>query len=217
MLKPPILITAPARSGTSMIAGLLVIHGVWVGRARGTYYPETNTALPTENQDVKDFIKSKLLNEGINKWNHFPISKSASFKPEEIVALMARLVPDDTDWLVKTAGLLYHPDVWRVAFPSATWLLPVRSLEDILASMANHPSMRRRVSAIRTEATIAELHRRQRGVYRSVERAFLVRPDQIVSDLDYAAQVVSFCGIIPDKDRIREWIRPDMWRRWEKR
>ena len=50
--RDPILIAAPPRSGTTMLAGLFYKHGVWVGRTCTTMYPETNSDFGSENIDI---------------------------------------------------------------------------------------------------------------------------------------------------------------------
>ena len=57
--QKPILIAGCPRSGTTMLAGLLHYHGVWVGRSRTTMYPGSNSNFGSENLDIKEIMKQE--------------------------------------------------------------------------------------------------------------------------------------------------------------
>ena len=63
----PILIAGPPRSGITMMSGIFHYHGVWIGPARTTKYPKSNSSLGTENIDIKKYLKSLL--DGYKNWN----------------------------------------------------------------------------------------------------------------------------------------------------
>ena len=63
--QDPILIAAPPRSGTTMLAGLLYYHGMWVGRSRTTMYPGTNSEFGSENIDIKNIMKKRKRRETV--------------------------------------------------------------------------------------------------------------------------------------------------------
>ena len=63
MLKQPVIIASPPRSGTTMLAGLLHHHGLWIGNARVTHFKQTNSDLGTENIE----IQSRGTTQEVNK------------------------------------------------------------------------------------------------------------------------------------------------------
>lgn len=135
----PILIAGPARSGTTMLAGLISKHGVWVGRGRTTRYPETNSNVVSENQDIKNLMKSA---DDYKNWT-LPLPAKATFD-KSLMDELRVLVPDDQRWLVKTSWLLIHIWFWLDNFPDAKWILPQRDIKDIISSTERHPAMRRK-------------------------------------------------------------------------
>ena len=138
-MQNPILIASPTRSGTTMLAWLLHLHGVWIGNAGVTKSPETNPQVGTENISLKKYLKS--IN-GV---------------PENFKEQIEKRVETNGPWLLKTAGNLMKQDIWLKYYPDAIWLLPWRSIDKIVESAMRHPGMRRTGKEQRIK--IAEYHR----------------------------------------------------------
>jgi len=209
-MHDPILITGPPRSGTSMIAGLIHFHGAWIGEAEGTRYPGSNTDLGTENPDFKMIIRDILKKNGIHEWNIYPLP-GKSVKLHDFRGTILNYVHTSGPWLIKTAGLLYYPDLWLEAFPKAKWVFPRRQLEDIVLSFRRHPSMRKRKNV---KEYVEALWERQDAIAESGATHFWVFPDQFMlddKDEGHARSLVEFCGLRFDKDIFRNWVDPRMW------
>lgn len=139
--QKPILIAGPPRSGTTLIAGLLAKHGVWIGRGRTTMYLGTNPEFVSENQDIKAVYKEAARQEGYENWQ-VPVRymNGTYLKKQDI----EQFVPDGKRWLVKTSWNLIFSMSMRQMYPEALWVLPWRDKNKIVDSMNKHSGMAKR-------------------------------------------------------------------------
>lgn len=190
----PIFIAAPTRSGTTMLAWLLHLHGAWIGEAKITKAPETNSLVGTENIHIKKYLRS--------------LSRSVS--PEEIRQDLLFLVETDGPWLVKTAQLLLKWDRLHKAFPNAKWLLPSRQLKDIVDSAMRHPGMKHRGRDAHTSIVLQHV-RFQHLVAQHCNALWVDMNALATRDMLEAKQVVDFCGLKFDTKLWDGWVKPEMW------
>lgn len=199
----PILIAGPPRSGTTMLAGLFYIHGVWIGQARVTSYPETNSLLGTENTAIKKYLKS--LMDYVNWTVPLPdVDPLPEFGPT-----ILNLIDADGPWLVKTANILFTWRAWNEAWPDALWIFPERSLESIAASAKRHPAMKRR-GLRRIQAFVEAVIERQGVVRQGVKNYYDADTDQIVTHCN-AQPMIEKAKMVYHPGRVRKWIKPEMW------
>jgi len=191
-VNEPILIASPTRSGTTMVAWLLHLHGAWIGEAKVTKAKGSNPAVGTENVAIKTYLRS------------------VSGVPDDFRKRILSLVDNDGPWLVKTAQNLLKMDAWLKHFPEARWVLTNRSTEDIIASTMRHPGMtddpdRRR--------KIVEQHKhlQQRVAYRA-NHVHWVDVDALASaDESVGRALIEFCGLGFDPNKFHNWIQPGRW------
>lgn len=189
----PILIASPTRSGTTMIAWLLHLHGVWIGKAGVTKAPETNPQVGTENTAIKEYLKG------------------VSGAPDSFRERMEALTPPDGPWLVKTAQNLLKMDAWLHHYPEARWVLPNRPTEDIVESAMRHPGMCKQGRKRRRETV--ELHKRlQRRVSRKAKHHHWVDVDAMARGSESEGHaLLEFCGLTFDAQIFNEWVQPERW------
>ena len=210
--QDPILIVAPPRSGTTMLAGLIHYHGVWVGRSRTTQFPGTNSKFGSENLDIKNVMKRMAVEVGYKNWET-PFPNPVGFDQEQAKKDILSFVPDDTPWLVKTAWCSIFWEFWETAFPEARWVFPTRDTLKIVDSMNRHPSMRRHPDGVKRQF-IANLLRNAGAAidakvnYTYVDIEGLVDKDPIV-----IGDLFRFLDITPDYKVINDWIKPKMLKR----
>ena len=108
MNDSPIFIAGSPRSGTTMIAGLLKLHGVWVGESRVTRDPKSNSLIGTENIPIKRTIGKEFNRIGYtNRAIPFPSAKELErLNYNMIWDVIVSVVPEQGQWLFKSAGLL---------------------------------------------------------------------------------------------------------------
>lgn len=111
-----IIVTGLPRSGTSIIAGLLHLHGVWGGKYRAANY--NNPRGYFENKRISALLKRA---ESIR---HYAFKK-------EIQTILKKEKYPDGPWFVKY-GIEYGWKMWKRFNPS--WILVRRNWEDIKRS-----------------------------------------------------------------------------------
>lgn len=204
--QDPILIAAPPRSGTTLLAGLLHFHGVWVGRARTTMYPGTNSDFGSENQDIKSIFKQIAEDIGYRNWQvPFPVVNVDKGVKDQI----EHFVPDNTLWLVKTSWILIFWQFWSLAYPGARWLFPTRSKDKIIDSMNRHPGMRKR-SNRKKEAFIDALIQEQKAAKHKVSFHQFNIESIVQKDPWEIDMLFTFLGIEPNYNIINDWIDPEI-------
>lgn len=216
MLDNPIIIAAPPRSGTTMVAGLLKKHGIWVGKARVTKYPESNSLIATENQDIKKLMKIlagvfeyRNWNAGLPKMQVNDAEKWGCWLRSEIT----KIVPDNTVWLIKTAWTLIFYDIWKAAFPDAKWIIIDRRISYIIKSVKRHPVMCRH-SGSKLKRYINALKKKQAVIWDDlgIKQCHYLYADALAtSHIGIAGSLLTFCGVTFNPDITRDFIKPEMW------
>lgn len=203
----PIFIAGSPRSGTTMLAGLLFHHGVWVGRAKTTDYIGTNPEFGSENIDIKDLMKQKALEIGYKNWT-IPLPKQPEY--EGIKERLDKYIPDNTRWLVKTSWTLIFSEFWINNYPNAYWLFPKREQSRILNSMNRHPRMRRRPQAMK-KRFVKALHVRQLELSKTVENSLFVDIDKIsVKNENELNKLFNYLDLEMSEKKVNDWIQPGL-------
>lgn len=196
MMAPPILIAAPTRTGTTMLAWLLHLHGVWIGEGNITRSPETNPQVPTENIAIKRYLR------GV-------VGLPETFR-EDVLAL----VETDGRWLVKSAAVLNRRDAFFHFFPDAHWLLPWRPPAEIIASKMRHPGMKGRGEEWNERITL-DHQAAQQDIARRAERSQWFDVGTVASGgtvgAAVARQVFEFVGVEFDRGIYDQWVQPERW------
>lgn len=183
----PILIAAPARHGTTMLAWLLHLHGVWIGEAAVTARPETNPQVGTENLKIKHYLREP--------------------NPDTFRADILELVETDGPWLVKTMMNLIRRDLWLRDFPGAVWLFPWRPAADAIASAERTG---RNVETFKGH--IAFARQAQLEIIESGARTLRINMNNLVERrASEASLAVGFCGLTFDDTIATNWIDPTRW------
>lgn len=210
--QDPILIASPPRSGTTMLAGLLHYHGVWVGRSRTTMYPGTNSEFGSENLDIKAVLKDMAVEDNYKNWET-PFPDPMGFDQEQSKKRIESFIPEDTPWLVKSSWCLIYWKFWATAYPNAKWLFPTRDTIKIVDSMNRHPGMKKHPDGQKKQY-IAHLLRNASSVidyevnynYVNIE-GLADRDPQVLTDL------FRFLELEPDFKVINTWLKPEMLKR----
>ena len=206
----PILIAGPPRSGTTMLAGLLNYHGVWIGEGRTTHYPGTNPEFVSENQEIKNILKSQAQKIGYTNWG-VPLSDGCS--GSEMKCLLEQIVPEGSPWLIKTSWTLLFYDFFIEAYPEARWVFPRRNLRKVLDSMNRHPGMRRRSNKQKNQF-IRALGTRQSFISGQVDTYINVDVEAISRrDMDEIERLFNFLEMEVNESIVNDWINPKIMKR----
>jgi len=213
--QDPILIAGSPRSGTMLLAGLIHYHGVWVGRARTTMYPGTNSNFGSENIDIKNVMKGLAAKAEYKNWTT-PFPPSNFVDREEALFIkkdIEEIVPEDTPWLVKTSWCLIFWKFWVMAYPNAKWIFPTRDTLKIMDSMNRHPGMRKHPDKEKSQYIAHLLRAASAAIDYKVNYTFVDMEGLADRDPGVIGDLFRFLEIKPDYDVIKDWIKPEMLKR----
>jgi hypothetical protein len=145
-LPEPILITGCARSGTSMVAGVIHTCGAFGGRMSG----------PTKNNEKGMFENAKILNDivkpylrslGVDPLGQYPLPPADNLHiPVMWGRDVKRVIVEEGyksgPWMYKGAKMCLMWPVWHYAFPGAKWIVVRRRTGDIVRSCLRTNFMR---------------------------------------------------------------------------
>lgn len=145
-LPSPILITGCARSGTSMIAGVINICGAFGGNMSG---PNRNNQKGMfENHRIRnDVVKSYYRKIEVDSLGQYPLPDVDNLliptdwrrRVEQIIIQQGY---SGGPWMYKGAKMCQHWPVWHYAFPNAKWIIVRRKTSDIIRSCKKTSFMR---------------------------------------------------------------------------
>ena len=118
-MSPLILVVGCARSGTSIVAGLLHNHGVWGGRYR-----------PTNGGNPRGYFENRRIAALLRHWNETGEMPHYAFKSHIKNILRKEKYPGGP-WFVKY-GLDLGWSMWKKFNPC--WLLVRRAWNDVIRS-----------------------------------------------------------------------------------
>jgi hypothetical protein len=145
-LPEPILITGCARSGTSLVAGMINKSGAFGGNMSG---PNRNNAKGMfENARIRNTLIKPYLKEiavdplgqyPLPDINKLPLLPSWRARVEQI---MRDEGYQDGSWMYKGAKMCLTWKLWHNAFPNAKWVIVRRRTDDIVNSCQRTGFMR---------------------------------------------------------------------------
>ena len=213
----PIIVTGCARSGTSMISGVL--------SACGAFFGDTYAGTP---QNAKGFFENKRVREHVIKpmmlkldadplGQHPLPPRDADPEYADLAGDVRRYIVDDGYksgvWAVKGAKILLQWRAWARAFPQAKWVVVWRSPEAIADSCLRTPFMRRRTSKAEWMQWVAEHMARADDLINHVgPQAFLVKSRDVVDDPDSIRWVVEECGLEWNGAAVCDFVEPELMR-----
>lgn len=137
-MKAPILITGCARSGTSMVAGIINMCGAFGGDMSG---PNKNNAKGMfENAAIRSNItKPYLRSIQADPLGQYPLPDVKTMPipndlKEKVEDVMIKEGYDSGSWMYKGAKMCLTWPMWYHAFPDAKWIIVRRKTSDIVNS-----------------------------------------------------------------------------------
>jgi len=137
-MEQPILITGAARSGTSMVAGIINMCGAFGGQM----FPanKNNAKGMFENIKLREqLVKPYLSSIGCDPKGQYPLPNPKKLViPIDWGKRVEKLIKEDGyvdgPWMYKGAKMCLFYPVWHYAFPNAKWIIVRRKDEDIVNS-----------------------------------------------------------------------------------
>lgn len=205
----PILIAAPPRSGTSLLASFLAACGVHVGET-----------VPSDSGNPYGYYESTFLvelNKAILKANgqrgkSEPPMLADPVLPFDLQAVAREEAQRDAPWLFKDSKTLRVWRVWADAFPGAKWLLPRRDITAIVDSMSRHPVWARRGGANYFQKCAQAFAAEQTVLAEHVRYAEFIDANELASgDETVAEDVCQFVGVRYKPDALGTVLHPEAW------
>ena len=139
--KSPILITGAARSGTSLIGGVINICGAFGGDMFGPNIH--NQKGMHENIKIRENVdKGYLRSIKMDPKGQFPLPDTNSLPipsdwRKQVEDIIIEEGNEDGDWFYKGARSCLFWPVWHYAYPNAKWVIVRRRTADIASSCLN--------------------------------------------------------------------------------
>jgi len=221
-MTEPILITGCARSGTSMIAGIVNNCGAFGGRLSGaTRYNQKGMFehAVIRNNIVKPFFREigadamgQYPLPDIDKCRQLAPTRKDSWRKTVLTALRNDGYREGI-WFYKGAKMCLMWPVWMAAFPEAKWIIVRRKDVDIIASCIHTGFMRAYKNAQGWQSWIDQHKKRFAEMKTAGANIREVWPEDLVDgDLTIAEQLIEWCGLEWQRQKVVEFITPKLWK-----
>jgi len=230
-MKEPILITGIARSGTSMVAGVINLCGVFMGTLA-----ENNRANPKgmfENAEIRNnMVKPFLRSCGADPAGQFPLPDTKRLPipgdwRQNIEQVMIKQGYIGGAWAYKGPKMPLMWPVWNHAFPTAKWIIVRRRSGDIVRSCMRTAFMHAyHNERIQHKIKVCNEYEGWLWWIRQYEKRFvemiqegmnckIIWPDRMVhGNYSQLFETLEWLGIeyIPHIREIYDFIEPKLWK-----
>jgi hypothetical protein len=214
----PVLVTGLPRSGTSMVAGLLGVSGLWLGHT-----------VPGGQENIRGFFENVILRERVQK----EILRQGRFDPLGVrqlpppawhpaiknlravvaAAVGAQQYDGRQTWGFKDAKLTLTWRVWHEHFPRARWIVVRRSSDEIIASCLRTSFMKQHSGdPAFWQQFVADYLERLGALQREVGWSRVIAAgDVAVGRFDALEQLVRDLGLTWRPEAMHAFIAPEHW------
>lgn len=229
-MPQPILITGAARSGTSMVAGVINMCGAFGGLMSGSN--KNNEKGMFENARIRNqILKPYLRNLGVDRLGQYPLPDINKMPiPSDWRIQIERIIKmegySSGPWMYKGAKMCLTWPVWHYAFPDAKWIIVRRRTGDIVNSCIKTNFMRafqrqqfREAIGVKTEQAgwLWWVHEHEKRFVEMINEGLNVKviwPDRMVSgNYSQIYETIEWLGLKwNDKVvKILEFVDPKLW------
>ena len=227
-MKNVILITGCARSGTSMVAGVVHLCGAFGGDMSG---PNKNNAKGMfENAHIRnETVKPYLRNMRVDSMGQYPLPDRNTLQvpvnwASQIKQVMQNQGHKGGPWFYKGAKMCLTWPVWHYAFPNAKWIIVRRRTGDIVNSCMKTSFMRaftrketqRKVNAeSEKDGWIWWVRQHEQCFIEMIQTGLNVKvvwPERMVTgDYQQMYETLEWLGL-PWKSEVTSFIEPKLWK-----
>jgi len=228
LMPAPILITGAARSGTSMVAGVINICGAFGGNMSGPN--KHNQKGMFENAHIRNkIVKPYLRGLGLDPLGQYPLPDVNSLLipvnwRKRIEQVLIREGYKEGPWMYKGAKMCLMWPVWNFAFPDAKWIIVRRRTGDIVQSCLKtgfmrafeSPEFRRMVGASDVkEGWIWWVRQHEKRFVEMITEGLnckIVWPERMVrGDYQQIMDTIEWVGL-EWKSEVLNFIDPKLWK-----
>lgn len=228
-MKNPVLITGAARSGTSMVAGIINLCGAFGGEmspanrhnAKGMY----------ENQVIRNqIVKPYLRKISADPMGQFPLPNindliiPGNWRNQILDVMIDQGLREGMPWMYKGAKMCLFWPVWNYAFPNAKWVVVRRKSSDIVTSCLKtgfmtafaREEIQRRVGAENErEGWMWWIHQHEQRFVEMIQAGMNVKvvwPERMVNgDYTQMRELVDWLGLEWNPE-VLNFIEPKLWK-----
>ena len=212
----PIIITGCARSGTSVVAGIIHASGAFGGEMFG---PTTwNPRGMFENKYIREQMVKPYLSAiyaDPKGQRPLPIAETVPIIQDWNLVFRERLEMEGYEGgqiFYKGAKACLMWPVWAAAFPQARWVIVRRKTPEIVESCLRTPFMNAYDKVDGWEGWVAHHIRCFAEMRLAPMDIFEIWPgDFIKGDLSEVKNMIQWLGLDWDEDRVVEMISPELW------
>jgi len=224
----PILITGCARSGTSMVAGVINICGAFGGEMSGA--TRNNQRGMFENARVRnDIVKPYLRQISVDPMGQYPLPDVNNLSiptgwRRKVEQVMMDQGYTDGLWMYKGAKMCLMWPIWHYAFPDAKWIIVRRKSSDIINSCKRTGFMRAFHNQDRQRAVSADseeegwlwwIHQHEQRFNEMITEGLnckVVWPERMIrADYKQIYETIEWLGLEWDVSKVLQFIDPKLW------
>lgn len=211
-----ILITGCARSGTSLIAGIVDICGAFGGKVTGP--TGANKKGQFENDHIREqVVKPYLRSLGADPLGQDPLPDLDKLIPykdffRDVTTPICQEGYQSGPWYYKGAKMCLIWPVWHVAFPKAKWIIVRRTSDNIVRSCLNTGFMRAFHDAEGWSKWVWKHLVRFEEMKDSGLNIREVWSDKLIDgDLSEIQEAIEWAGLEWKEDEVLDFISPELW------
>jgi len=227
-MKNVILITGCARSGTSMVAGVVDMCGAFGGDMSGPNH--NNKKGMFENYQIRNkIVKPYLSDMNVDPMGQYPLPDVGKLNiPMDWRNRVEQTMKDqgfeNGPWFYKGAKMCLTWPVWHYAFPNAKWIIVRRRTGDIINSCLKTSFMRafskvqfRKAIGVKDEREGWKwwVHQHEQRFIEMLEaglNAKIVWPERMVTgDYQQMYETIEWLGL-EWKSEVLNFIDPRLWK-----
>lgn len=226
----PTIIVGAARSGTSMVAGVINICGAWKGKTVGP--GKYNAKGMFENHELREKVLKPLLhNMGVDKLGQYPLPETKDvIIPHDLQDWIIKIIKrqgwkEEQPWMWKCAKACLIWPGWVYAFPDAKWIIVRRKTPDIINSCIRTGFMNK-YARPEIQKKIGVKNEKEGWLYwvRKHEEKFIeiiqegvnvkvVWPERMVNfDYYQMQETIEWLGLTWRPKEVMDFISPKLWK-----
>ena len=219
--RSPIIITGCARSGTSMVAGIINICGAFGGDMYGPN--KSNQKGMFENKAIREgLVKPFLRNIGADPKGQSPLPDVfnlaiPSHWKNSVNEIMVREGYKDGAWFYKDAKACLMWPVWNYAYPNAKWIIVRRRSADIAQSCLQTAFMNAYPDY---EGWIKWINQHEERFVEMIKAGLNVKvvwPERMVRDnYEQMYETIEWLGLNWAGKEVIDFIEPQLWKAKQK-
>lgn len=225
MSQEPILITGAARSGTSMVAGIVNLCGAFGGKlASGNRYNQKGMY---ENREIVDKVTKPYLKDiGCDPMGQYPLPDMQDLQARQVRGGICKNIlqimklhgwDEESLWFYKGAKMCLLWPVFHAIFPNAKWIIVRRRDEDIVNSCLRTGFMQAFRDVEGWQWWVDQHKQRFQEMHEAGLDIMEIWPEKMV-DGDYTQinQVIQWLGLEWKGREVKDFIEPKLYKSRQK-